>query len=308
MTLSNPIEFKSVSKRYGSHVALENMNLQVTAGEIFGFLGPNGSGKTTSIRILTGFLKPTEGEAFVFGMNSWNQSVNISRKIGFVPDVSSLYDNNTGNELLSYFGALHGVPTAIIIDYLCDALMFSRKDLNRKIRQYSHGMKRKLVIMQAMQHQPKLLIMDEPTQGLDPLTQKALFEILKSFSKDGGTIFFSSHVLSEVENLCERVAIIREGKLMVIEKIIELKSRKRRLAKIRFKNGNPSQFDVKGSLVVTSNDNEVLLSVDHDINPLIKELSRHNVEDLVITEPSLEDIFLDYYKDAEQVDSMDVSK
>ena len=302
MNSANPISFNSVTKAYGSHIALENMDLSVGAGEIFGFLGPNGAGKTTAIRILTGFLKPTDGSASVFGMNCWKQAVDISKRIGFVPDLSSLYDNSTGRELLDYFGSLHGGLNRQNLNTLCDSLKLSHEDLNRKIRQYSHGMKRKLAIIQAMQHQPDLLIMDEPTQGLDPLTQIALFGILKSFSDNGGTIFFSSHVLSEVENLCERVAIIREGKLIVIEQIKELKSRKRQVAKIKFKNESPLKFELKGSTIISTKNNEILLSIDHDINPLIKMLSNYEVDSLSIEEPSLEDIFLDYYKESNQED------
>ena len=302
MTSQTPIEFKSVTKTYGPHLALDNMTLTVEGGEIFGFLGPNGAGKTTAIRVLTGFLNPTYGSAHVFGMNSWMETVNINRRIGFVPDLSSLYENSTGIELLEYFGSLHGGLNRQNLNTLSDSLKFSQEDLNRKIRQYSHGMKRKLAIIQAMQHQPDLLIMDEPTQGLDPLTQIAFFGVLKSFSNNGGTIFFSSHVLSEVENLCERVAIIREGKLIVIEKIKELKSRKRRVAKIRFKNEVPLNFDLQGSTIISSNNNEFLLSIDHDINPFIKFLGNYQVEDLSIEEPSLEDIFLDYYQDSNQDD------
>ena len=299
MSSGTPIEIKSVTKTYGSHIALENMNLSVEAGEIFGFLGPNGAGKTTAIRILTGFLNPSSGSAYIFGMNCWRQTVGINKRIGFVPDLSSLYDSSTGRELLYYFGSLHGGLDQKVLNTLCDSLKLSNEDLNRKIRQYSHGMKRKLAIIQAMQHKPDLLIMDEPTQGLDPLTQMALFGMLKSFSNDGGTVFFSSHVLSEVENLCERVAIIREGKLIVIEEIKELKSRKRQVAKIKFKSGFPSKFDLKGSTIISNKNNEILLSIDHDINPLIKMLSNYEVESLSIEEPSLEDIFLDYYKDSD---------
>ncbi|PZC46814.1 MAG: ABC-2 type transport system ATP-binding protein [Chloroflexi bacterium] len=302
MTWQVPIEFKSVTKSYGSYLALDDMTLTVESGEIFGFLGPNGAGKTTAIRILTGFLNPTDGSAHVFGMNSWMETVNINRRIGFVPDLSSLYDNSTGIELLEYFGSLHGGLNRPNLNTLSDSLKLSHEDLNRKIRQYSHGMKRKLAIIQAMQHQPDLLIMDEPTQGLDPLTQIALFGVLKTFSNNGGTIFFSSHVLSEVENLCERVAIIREGKLIVIEKIKELKSRKRRVAKIRFKNEIPSNFDLQGLTIISRDNNEFLLSIDHNINPFIKFLGNYQVENLSIEEPSLEDIFLDYYQDPNQDD------
>ena len=302
MTWQVPIEFKSVTKSYGSYLALDDMTLTVESGEIFGFLGPNGAGKTTAIRILTGFLNPTDGSAHVFGMNSWMETVNINRRIGFVPDLSSLYDNSTGIELLEYFGSLHGGLNRPNLNTLSDSLKLSHEDLNRKIRQYSHGMKRKLAIIQAMQHQPDLLIMDEPTQGLDPLTQIALFGVLKTFSNNGGTIFFSSHVLSEVENLCERVAIIREGKLIVIEKIKELKSRKRRVAKIRFKNEIPSNFDLQGLTIISRDNNEFLLSIDHNINPFIKFLGSYQVENLSIEEPSLEDIFLDYYQDPNQDD------
>ena len=144
MSSGTPIEIKSVTKTYGSHIALENMNLSVEAGEIFGFLGPNGAGKTTAIRILTGFLNPSSGSAYIFGMNCWRQTVGINKRIGFVPDLSSLYDSSTGRELLYYFGSLHGGLDQKNLNTLCDSLKLSNEDLNRKIRQYSHGMKRKL--------------------------------------------------------------------------------------------------------------------------------------------------------------------
>ena len=177
----NSIEINSLTKSFGDFNAVDDITLKIESGEIFGFLGPNGAGKTTAIRILTGFLNPTSGMASIFGMNCWKDTVDISKKIGFVPDLSSLYDNSTGIELLDYFGSLHGGLNRNVLNELCEALKLSHKDLNRKIKQYSHGMKRKLAIIQAMQHQPDLLIMDEPTQGLDPLTQISLFGILKSF-------------------------------------------------------------------------------------------------------------------------------
>ncbi|PZC47989.1 MAG: ABC-2 type transport system ATP-binding protein [Chloroflexi bacterium] len=286
----------NVSKSYGHVQALSSLNLSVHPGEIFGFLGPNGAGKTTAIRVLMGFLKPTQGIARVFDADPWLKPKEIKARIGFLPDASALYDGMTGNDFLNYLAGLHSRPSARR-EELCDRLELSRSDLQRKVKGYSHGMRRKLGIVQSMQHDPDLLIMDEPTQGLDPLTQQAFFVILREAQARGCTIFFSSHVLSEVEELCQRVGIIRQGTLVAVEQVRELRRRKVRTMEVEFKGQLPPDLQVEGVEILARGDRWWRLAIKGDINPVLRVLASHDLEDLVFESPHLEDIFLDYYRD-----------
>ena len=291
------IDAAGLTKSFGEHRAVESLDLTVGVGEMFGFLGPNGAGKTTTILVMTGFLRPTAGRLKVFGLDSWRDSVAINRRLGFLPDISSLYTNLTGEELLSYLGALHGADGACRQAELCDALELAGADLARRIKGYSHGMKRKLSIVQAMQHDPDLLVMDEPTQGLDPLIQRSFYGLLKAAQQRGTTIFLSSHVLSEVEELCERVGIIRQGRLVAMERMEDLRTRKRRRAHVKFRGTPPKELRIDGVKIVSRDGNDWELTVGADVGPLLRELARHELDDLTLERPGLEDIFLDYYSD-----------
>ena len=292
---SSVIQIEDVSKRYGNVQALRGINLAVSSGELFGFLGPNGAGKTTIIRVIMGFLKADSGRVRVFGMDPWKEPQKTKSRIGFLPDGSRLYEGMTGHAFLDYMAGLHTSP-AIMREELCDRLEIGRRDLSRKIKGYSHGMKRKLGIIQAVQHDPDLLILDEPTQGLDPLTQKSFSEILRELKDKGTTIFFSSHILSEVEQLCERVGIIRNGSLAAVEKVNDLQGRKVRIMEIVFRGPPPTDISLQGVEILDRNDRSWRLVVRGDVNPVLQKIAQYELEDLIFERPPLEEIFLDYYR------------
>ena len=208
--------------------ALESLDLAVRQGEIFGFLGPNGAGKSTTIRLLLGYLHPTSGRGHVLGLDIVRDSVPIRRRVGYLPSGIALYDTLTGERLLDYLGELTGRP-AVRRRELCERLELSHRTLRRPIRDYSRGMRQKIGIVQALQHDPELAILDEPSEGLDPLMQRAFYEILDQLKAEGRTIFLSSHVLSEVERVCDRVGIIRQGGLVAVETIAIADALRRRL-------------------------------------------------------------------------------
>ena len=291
------IDAAGLTKAFGQFKAVDSLDLTVGAGELFGFLGPNGAGKTTTILVITGFLRPTSGRLSVFGLDSWNDSVSIKSRLGFLPDLSSLYTNLTGDELLSFLGALQASDVSRRRHELCDALELAQADLSRRIKGYSHGMKRKLAIVQALQHDPDLLVMDEPTQGLDPLIRQSFFSVLREARDRGTTIFFSSHVLSEVEELCERVGIIRQGRLVAVERVGDLRERRRRRAHIKFRGEPPVDMAIDGVEIVSRDGQNWELKVGAELGPLLKELARHDLDDLTLERPGLEDIFLEYYSD-----------
>ena len=291
------IQTRDVSKDYGSVSAVVRLNLAVSSGEIFGFLGPNGAGKTTAIRMLTGFLRPTAGEIRVFGLDPWTEGVALKARLGFLPDDPSLYNGMKGEELLEYLGRLAPRYSRVRRRELCERLELAESVLRRRIKEYSHGMKQKLAIVQAMQHDPDLLIMDEPTTALDPLTQKAFFALLREATVRGCTVFFSSHVLSEVEQLCERVGIVREGSLVAVEEVDNLRRLKVRSMEVTFKGTPPDDLSVPGVEVISRNGRRWKLAVREDINPVIRALAGYELDDLVFEQPSLEDVFLDYYRE-----------
>ena len=211
------IETSRLTKHYGHQIrALESLDLVVRQGEVFGFLGPNGAGKSTTIRLLLGFLHPTSGSGRVLGLDIVRDSVAIRRRIGYLPGGIALYDTLSGERLLDYLAELTGRPPVRRRE-LCDRLELSSSTLKRLVRDYSRGMRQKIGIVQALQHDPELAILDEPSEGLDPLMQRAFYEILDALKAEGRTIFFSSHVLSEVERVCDRVAIVRQGRLVALE-------------------------------------------------------------------------------------------
>src|SRR3954470_375574 len=225
--------------------ALEALDIAVREGEVFGFLGPNGAGKSTTIRLLLGFLHPTAGSARVLGLDTVRDSVAIRSRLGYLPSGIALYDTLTGEQLLDYLAALSGRPP-VRRRQLCDRLELSAATLKRLVRDYSRGMRQKIGIIQALQHDPELAILDEPTEGLDPLMQHAFYELLEERRKQGRTIFFSSHVLSEVERLCDRVAIIRGGEMVALSNVPDLLANHRRHVEMRFEGEPPLLAGVPG--------------------------------------------------------------
>lgn len=277
--------------------ALESLDLTVREGEVFGFLGPNGSGKSTTIRLLLGFLQPTSGQARVLGLDAVRDSVAIRRRLGYLPSGIALYDTLTGGEVLDYLGDLSGRPASRRVE-LCDRLELSAGTLKRRIRDYSRGMRQKVGIVQAFQHDPELAILDEPTEGLDPLIQRAFYDILDTFKAEGRTVFFSSHVLSEVERVCDRVAIIRAGRLVALEETAGLLARRRRNVMLRFTGQPPSLETVSGITNVEYGDGLMTCRVEGSVRPFLAAICDTAVVDLTIEPARLEEAFLEFYDEA----------
>ncbi len=288
-----------LTKRYGSVAALSNLSLSVPHGSIYGFLGPNGAGKTTTIRLLMGFVRPTAGSAQLFGHDTWRDGVAARRGLGYLVDAESLYPDMTGAALLDFAAALSGRPPTLRRTLL-DALELSDEATGRRLGTYSKGMRQKLALTAAMQHDPALLILDEPTDGLDPLIQRAFEELLRERHRQGRTIFMSSHDLAEVERLCERVAVVRDGRLVAEETIAGLKRLHRRTAEVRFAGAVPDALaGVPFVTVIARDDRRAELALEGDINPLLRFLAAHEVDLLTIVPPRLEDIFMGFYGHAQ---------
>jgi len=285
----NVIETKDLTKYYGKIKGIKHLNFTVKKGEIFGFLGPNGAGKTTTIRTLLGLLKPTSGEAYIFGENINDNIVEIRSKVGYIPGELALYEHLTGRQFLYYFNSLRNT-TLPLLDEL---LQVFEIPLDRKIKSYSKGMKQKLGIVQAFMDDPELVIMDEPTSSLDPLLQQKFYDFLLSEKKKGRTMFFSSHILSEVDKICDRVAIIRDGNLVALENIETLKSKRGKRIRLKIKE-NPARF--KGPRNMKILDGWIEFVATGNLDHWMKEISRFTVVDLEINDFSLEDIFIHYYR------------
>jgi ABC-2 type transport system ATP-binding protein len=296
-TMTNAaIETRALTKRYGSIEALTDLDLEVRPGEIFGFLGPNGAGKSTTIRILLGFLHPTAGGARVLGLDAVEQSVEIRRRIGYLPGGIAVYDSLSGADALDYLGDLQGSPP-VRRDELCERLEMPASDLRRRVRDYSRGMRQKLGAIQALQHDPELAILDEPTEGLDPLMQQAFYTLLDDLRAAGRTIFMSSHVLSEVERVCDRVAIIRRGRLMALHGVEELLGRRKRRVQVRWRGAAPDLSEVPGLSDVTVDDDRLTGTLLGDVAPFVRAVASPSLADLIIEPARLEEAFLEYYAD-----------
>jgi ABC-2 type transport system ATP-binding protein len=278
--------------------ALEDLTITVHEGEIFGFLGPNGAGKSTMIRLLLGFLHPTGGKASVFGLDIVRDSVAIRQRVGYLPGGIALYDSMTGVRLLDYLAELTGLPPVRRTE-LCDRLELSAGTLRRPVRDYSRGMRQKIGIVQALQHDPPLAILDEPTEGLDPLMQRAFYGILDDLKAAGRTIFFSSHVLSEVERVCDRVAIIRRGRLVALEDVAKLLDRRKRNVEMRLSGPPPRLDGVTGVSGLVVADGQITLHLEGDVGPFLRAIAGAPITDLTIEPAHLEEAFLEFYADAD---------
>ncbi|PJF27987.1 MAG: ABC transporter [Phototrophicales bacterium] len=290
------IEIQSLTKTYdkSKKPALNGLTLRVNRGEIFGYLGPNGAGKTTTIRMLLDLIRPTMGYASVFGLDVNRDSLAIRRRVGFLPGELALWDNQTAIEIIRYFGKVRGGVEMAYVRELADRLQF---DLSKKMRAYSTGNKRKLGLILAMMHKPELLILDEPTSGLDPLMQQIFNQMMHDARQSGQTVFLSSHVLSEVQAICDRVAILRDGQLQAVEEVEKLTRVDFRWVTVRLREPAADLHftDVEGISDVETNGKIVKLRLSGDFDPLLRALNGHYVENVHIQEPSLEDIFLTYY-------------
>ena len=291
------IETRGLTKRYGRELApaLAALDLAVEPGEIFGFLGPNGAGKSTTIRLLLGFLHPTAGGGTVLGHDIDRGSVEIRRRTGYLPGGIAFWDGLTGERLLDELAAMSGrrpVRRAELLDRLeLGAAM------RRPVRDYSRGMRQKLGIIQALQHDPELAILDEPSEGLDPLMQRAFYEILDELKAAGRTIFFSSHVLSEVERICDRVAIVRRGRLVALEDVAALLARRKRNVELRFTGEAPMLDFVPGVTDVHVTGDRLTCRLEGDVAPFLAAIAFARIHDLTIEPARLEDAFLEFYAD-----------
>jgi ABC-2 type transport system ATP-binding protein len=290
------ISTRGLSKRYGPVQALSDLDLEVRTGEVFGFLGPNGAGKSTTIRILLGFLHATSGEASVLGRDVRTDSVEIRRRTGYLPGGISLYDSLSGRDVLEYLSDLQGQPP-VRRQELCARLELPDSVLRRRVRDYSRGMRQKMGVVQALQHDPELAILDEPTEGLDPLMQHAFYAILADLQAAGRTIFMSSHVLSEVERVCDRVAIIRRGRLMALHRVEDLLARRKRRIGLRWRGTAPDLSEVPGLSDVAVDGDRISATLLGDVAPFVRAVASPALADLTIEPATLEEAFLEYYAD-----------
>jgi ABC-2 type transport system ATP-binding protein len=288
------IQIEKLTKSYGAHRGVIDIDLDVNEGEAFGFLGPNGAGKTTTIRVLLDHLRPTSGRATVFGIETTADPVAIHRRIGYLPGEFTLYDKLTGSQTIEYFANLRGGVDAA---YQADLVARLDVDPSRKFKEYSKGNKQKIGLIVALQHRPDLLVLDEPTSGLDPLVQQTFYEVIREAKAEGRTIFLSSHILSEVEKTCDRVAIIREGQLAKVDRVEALRDLAHHQVELRFVGDVPvgAFAAIPGVSDVVADDHILRMRVSGSIAPVVREAARYELLDFVSREPSLEETFLAQY-------------
>lgn len=289
------IVLNELTKHYGKHRGINNLSFSVNQVEFFGFIGPNGAGKSTTIRTLMGLIRPTGGSASIFDLDCHSKASVIARDVGYLPSENSYYENMKVRELLQYTADLYGMDCKTKMKELADRLNL---DLSRKIADLSLGNKKKVGIVSAIMTSPKLIIMDEPTSGLDPLIQQAFYDILKEENSRGATVFFSSHVLSEVQKLCDRVAILKEGQLIGIQSIKELRESGYKKVSLSAKEAIPRDFfDLSGiaNYAETADKTSVSFMYNGNITAIIDKLHLLHLDDVLLEEPSLEEIFMHYY-------------
>jgi ABC-2 type transport system ATP-binding protein len=292
------IQTENLSKIYRTGrqevYALRSLNLSVQEGEIFGYLGPNGAGKTTTIRTLLDFIRPTTGRTLLFGQDAHLNSVELHRRIGFLPGELNLWKNLTGTQVIHFLNRVRGADATPYARQLAERLLL---DLSIKVRNYSTGNKRKLGLVIALMHKPDLVILDEPTNGLDPLMQQTFHEVMREVRAEGRTVFLSSHILSEVQAICDRVAILRGGELKAVETVSDLTHTDFRWVTLRFREPvSPAQLgSVPGVSDVTAVEDGLRLRLHGDFDPLLRQINGYYVKDVRVQEPSLEEIFLTFY-------------
>ena len=288
----NVVEFKNLTKNYGKARGIIDVSLSIEQGEVFGFIGPNGAGKSTAIRTLLGLIHPTSGSATIFG-KSCSENPEILKEVGYLPSEVFYYDGMRVMDLLKYSASFYKKDCTKRIHELAEIMDL---DLSRKIDDLSFGNKKKVGIVQGLLHEPRLIILDEPTSGLDPLMQQKFFELIAEENKKGATVFFSSHILGEVQKMCSRVAFIKEGRIIKLEKMSALQESSYKRIKLEAKNAKSldsialdgiSKFEIEG--------NSADFIYKGNINSVIKKLSELELTNLTIDEPDLEEIFMHYY-------------
>lgn len=291
--MTSTIVIKNLKKYFGNLYAVDGIDLEVKEGEIFGFLGPNGAGKSTTIRCMMDFNKPTEGDIKILGYDMTKNSFAAKKQIGYLSGNVKLYDSWTGWEHIHFFENIKGKSDSV--NELIKGLDF---DPTAKFRHLSSGNKQKLGLILALMNNPKVLIMDEPTVGLDPLLQNEIYKILLEMRKKGATIFISSHNLPEVERLCDRVAIIKNGKIAAIETIESLENKKLHKIEVCFGDNKykTADFNIKGVNSINKIQNGLVISFSGDLNPILKMIANYEITTLEITHASLEDVFMKFYE------------
>lgn len=290
----NVIEINNLTKMYGKARGIENVSFYVEEGEIFGFIGPNGAGKSTTIRTLLSLIYPTSGSATIFGKDIVTSAPEIKKEIGYLPSEVFYYDNMKVIDLLKYSASFYKKDCSQRIKDLAATMEL---DLNKKIDDLSLGNKKKVGIVQGLLHEPKLIILDEPTSGLDPLMQQKFFDLLEKENKKGATILFSSHILSEVQRLCDRVAIIKEGRIVTVEKISTLKENTYKKFKIEtISTVDENYFSIEGVNQLEIKGNSISFLFRGNINSILKKISSIEIANLWVEEPDLDEIFMHYYE------------
>lgn len=293
----NVIEINNLTKSYGKARGIEDVSFHVEQGEIFGFIGPNGAGKSTTIRTLLSLIYPTSGSATIFGKDIITAAPEIKKEIGYLPSEVFYYDNMKVIDLLKYSASFYKKDCSKRIKELAEIMEL---DLTKKIDDLSLGNKKKVGIVQGLLHEPKLIILDEPTSGLDPLMQQKFFDLLEKENKKGATILFSSHILSEVQRLCDRVAIIKEGRIVTVEKISTLKENTYKKFKIEANSSVELEFfSIEGVNQLEKSGNTISFLFRGNINSIMKKIAEIEIINLWVEEPDLEEIFLHYYEKEE---------
>ncbi|MCZ7535074.1 MAG: ABC transporter ATP-binding protein [Acidimicrobiia bacterium] len=290
------ISTHALTKRYGDLVAVDHVDLEVETGEVFGFLGPNGAGKSTTIRCLLDLARPTSGRAEVLGFDSRGDATEIHRRVGYLPGDLALYPKLTGRDLLEYFANLRGGVDPGAIDDLAERF---GADLSRRCGEYSSGNRQKVGLILAFMHNPELVILDEPSAGLDPLVQQALHELLREIRDEGRTVFLSSHTLSEVERVADRVGVIRHGRLVEVAAVADLKAMAIRRLDLEFAGDiDPERLRaIEGVRKVTGAGRQWSVAYEGSLEAILGEATRLGVVNLQSHDADLEEIFLAYYRD-----------
>ncbi len=295
--MSVMIQTNQLTKSYGRSRGIIDVTFDIQEGEVFGFLGPNGAGKTTTMRTLMGLLRANSGSATTGGLDCWRQSTEVKKLVGYLPGEFAFDPTMRGAQIIEYLGHLRGGVDQAYVRSLVERLGF---DPSKRFRAYSHGNKQKLGLVQAFMHQPRLLILDEPTSGLDPLNQQEFYHLVAEVRAEGRTVFLSSHILPEVQQTCDRVAIIREGRLVTIDHVSELKNIRQRDVEISFAGPAPVEWfkQVAGvtSVAQGADVRNLQLAVQGDLAQIIQVASQHGATNIATREPSLEEAFLRFYE------------